>query len=43
MGNDKKEIKKDPYENYPFSSRAESFVDMFRDDIDKESKYIFLL
>ena len=43
MGNDKKEIKKDPYENYPFGSRAESFVDMFRDDIDKESKYIYLL
>ena len=43
MGNEKKEINNDSYQNYPFSSRAESFVDMFRDEIDKESKYIFYL
>jgi hypothetical protein len=43
MGNEKKEINNDSYQNYPFSSRAESFVDMFRDDIDKESKIYFFL
>ena len=43
MGNEKKEINNDSYQNYPFSSRAESFVDMFRDEIDKESKIYFFL
>ena len=43
MGNETNEKNNDPYENYPFASRAESFVDMFKDDIDKESNLIFLI
>ena len=44
MGKDEQNKRNiDPYDTQVFASRPESFVDMFREDVEKESKFYFYL